>query len=178
MKNENNNQVELATDLTVAWLSNPNTRAAVDDIPAFLRAVHDALGALVTPAAQTGDQEATVEYKPAVSVRKSLADPEYIVSMIDGKKYRSLTRHLNANGLSPADYRERYGLKPDYPLVAPAYSAERRAIAKQLGLGRKKGQKVEKEVAAVTATRKPAPKKRKSAADAKEAAKAHLGGIE
>lgn len=181
MSNENNNQVELATDLTVAWLSNLNTRATVDDIPTFLASVHAALGALTSNSdvGAAGGDAAAVEYKPAVSVRKSLADPNFIVSMIDGKPYRSLTRHLNANGLSPAEYRERYGLKADYPLVAPAYSAARSEVAKRLGLGRKKGEKAEKKAGEeAAAADKPLTKVRKgkSIAAAKAAAKAHLGG--
>lgn len=177
MSNEINNQVELATDLTVAWLSNPNTRAAVDDIPAFLALVRSALEGLATATVDAAVENVPAEYKPAVSVRKSLADPNFIVSMIDGKPYRSLTRHLNANGLSPAEYRQRYGLKSDYPLVAPAYSAARNEVAKRLGLGRKKvekvGQKAPEEAAAAN---KPATKGRKgkSIAAATAAAKAHL----
>ena len=173
MTDENNGRIELATALTVAWLWNPNTRSSADDIPAFLSSVHSALGKLGAPAVDAVE-EASATYTPAVSVRKSLADPEYIVSMIDGRKYRSLKRHLSANGLTPVQYRERYGLKADYPTTAPAYSAVRSAAARATGLGRKAVEKV----AEVVVNEKPAPKgrKRKSVADAKKAAKAHLGG--
>lgn len=172
MNNENINQVELATGITVAWLSNPNTRADVDDIPTFLKTVHDAIGELVTPAAGASDQEPGVEYTPAVSVRKSLADPNFIVSMIDGKPYRTLKRHLAANGLTPDEYRQRYGLKDSYPMTAPGYSDARREVAKKLGLGRNAGAKPTK-----AADQEPSPKARKgkSIADAKAAAKVHLG---
>lgn len=172
--NNQNDRIALATDLTVAWLSNPHTRVNADDVPAFLRSMVETVGSLGTAATGAGSTEAPVEHRPAVSVRKSLADPEFIVSMIDGKKYRSLKRHLGANGLTPDEYRERYGLKPDFPMVAPAYSAARSATAKAIGLGRKV---VEKIADAVT-DEKPAPKPRKdkSVAAAKAAAKAHLAG--
>jgi predicted transcriptional regulator len=76
-------------------------------------------------------------YTPAVSVRKSLSSPEHILSMIDGKPYKTLKRHLATHGLSPDDYRQRYNLPKSYPLVAPSYSEARRAVATRLGLGRK-----------------------------------------
>lgn len=78
-----------------------------------------------------------------VSARKSLASSDHIMSMIDGKKYRSLKRHLTSSGLTPAQYRERYKLKAGYPIDAPAYSEARRAMAKTIRLGRKAGTKVE-----------------------------------
>jgi predicted transcriptional regulator len=81
------------------------------------------------------------EYMPAISARKSLASKDHIISMIDGKPYKALRRHLATNGLTPAEYRERYGLKPDYPMVAESYSESRRAMAKKIGLGRKPGQR-------------------------------------
>ena len=166
--------ISLATDLTVAWLANPNTRANPNDIPAFLASVHDALGRLGTTTADVAETKSDTRYEPAVSVRKSLSDPNFIISMLDGKPYKSLKRHLSANGLTPDQYRERYGLKADYPMTAPAYSAVRSAAATAIGLGRKAVEKV----AEVVSDEKPAPKPRKgkSVAAAKKAAKAHLGG--
>jgi predicted transcriptional regulator len=79
-----------------------------------------------------------------VTARKSLASKEHIISMIDGKPYKTLRRHLATNGMTPAEYRERYNLKADYPMVAEAYSESRRAMAKKIGLGRKPGQTVQK----------------------------------
>ena len=80
---------------------------------------------------------------------------DHVISLIDGKPYRTLRRHLSTHGLTPEDYRRRYGLKADYPMVAEAYSESRRAMAKVIGLGRKAGQKVEKAVdGAVKTTRK------------------------
>ncbi|MBC7831447.1 MAG: MucR family transcriptional regulator [Hyphomicrobium sp.] len=73
----------------------------------------------------------------AVSPRKSLASPDHIISMIDGKPYRMLKKHLGRHGLTPDEYRARYKLQADYPMVAPAYAAERSEMAKRSGLGRK-----------------------------------------
>ncbi len=77
------------------------------------------------------------DHPPAVSVRKSLASADHIISMIDGKPYKTLRRHLSTHGLTPDDYRQRYGLKADYPMVAPGYSKARSSMAKSIGLGRK-----------------------------------------
>lgn len=134
---EKQSMVELAVALTTAWLGNPNTRCAPEDVHAFLKNSHATLVGLSQPEAEPEQAEPTSEFTPAVSVRKSLADPDFIVSMIDGKRYRSLRRHLSTRGLTPETYRERYGLKPDYPMVAPGYAAQRSKLAKELGLGRK-----------------------------------------
>ena len=135
------NTVELATELTIAWLSNPNTRTNPDDVPAFLQSMHAAVGKLANPEAGEPEQ-VQQEHTPAVSVRKSLASRDHIISRIDGKPYRTLRRHLTTHGLTPDEYRQRYGLKPDYPMVAPSYSESRSAMAKTIGLGRKAGEKV------------------------------------
>jgi len=135
---DQSNPIDLATELTIAWLGNPHTRATAEEVPAFLQAMHDAVTKLTTPATPTLAQAATPEFTPAVSVRKSLASPEDIISMIDGRPYKALRRHLSSNGLTPADYRQRYGLRADYPMVAPAYSESRSAMAKTIGLGRKR----------------------------------------
>jgi predicted transcriptional regulator len=139
---DDNNTVELATELTIAWLSNPNTRTTADDIPAFLKSMHDAVAGLNGPAET--EAEPTHEYTPAVTSRKSLANPDFIISMIDGKPYKTLRRHLSTNGMTPDEYRQRYGLRADYPMVAPNYSESRRAMAHKIGLGRKAGAAVEK----------------------------------
>ena len=133
--------VELATELTVAWLSNSNNRVNTDDVPAFLHRMHDTVLSLSAGNASNGDDAAPAqEYTPAVSVRKSLASRDHIISMVDGKPYKTLRRHLATNGMTPDEYRTRYGLKADYPMVAPAYSESRSAMAKTIGLGRKPGQ--------------------------------------
>jgi predicted transcriptional regulator len=134
--------VELAAELTAAWLANPNTRATGEEAVAFLTAMHKTVGELgkgqaVEPELAQVEQE----HVPAVSVRKSLASRDHIISMLDGKPYKTLTRHLSANGLTPDGYRARYNLPKGYPMTAPAYSEQRREMAKKLGLGRKPGQK-------------------------------------
>ena len=133
--------VELATELTIAWLSNPNTRAQAEDIPAFLRSMHGAVVGLGEGQTEQPQAEPELKHEPAVTVRKSLSSPDHIISLIDGKPYKTLRRHLSRHGLTPEQYRERYNLKADYPMVAPAYAETRRDLAKKIGLGRKPGQK-------------------------------------
>ena len=135
------NAVELATELTIAWLSNPNTRASAEEVPSFLRAMHEAVGALGGGAEPEETVEASPAQAPAVSVRKSLSSKDHIISMIDGKPYKTLRRHLARHGLTPDQYRERFGLKADYPMVSESYSNARREMAKKIGLGRKPGMK-------------------------------------
>lgn len=139
-ENDQPNTLELATDLAIAWLSNPNTNASADEIPAFLQKVY---GALTSLGSGTGSDEVPdePEYTPAVSVRKSLASKDHIISMIDGKPYKTLRRHLSTHGMTPEQYRERYGLKADYPMVSESYSQVRRDMAKKIGLGRKPGER-------------------------------------
>lgn len=134
------NAVDLATDLTIAWLSNPNTRASSEDVPAFLQQMHAAISGLNAAPATVEEPVEEQQYAPAVTARKSLASKDHIISMIDGKAYKTLRRHLAGHGLTPEQYRERYNLKADYPMVAPSYSEARRTMAKTIGLGRKKGQ--------------------------------------
>lgn len=136
-----NNAVELATELTIAWLGNPNTRISAEEVPAFLGKMHETVSALLGSGTELPSSQPAEEYTPAVSARKSLASKDHIISMIDGKPYKTLRRHLATNGMTPAEYRERYGLKPDYPMVAENYSESRRAMAKKIGLGRKPGQR-------------------------------------
>jgi predicted transcriptional regulator len=133
--------VELATELTIAWLSNPNTRAQANEVPDFLRTMHEAVSGLTGSGSSSAEEQSQARSPaPAVTVRKSLASKEQIISLIDGKPYKTLKRHLANHGLTPAQYRERYGLKPDYPMVAPAYAERRRDLAKSIGLGRKRSQ--------------------------------------
>lgn len=135
------NPVELATELTIAWLGNQNNRVAPEDVPAFLRAMHATVTELANAGAAASadveDMPSEEAFAPAVSVRKSLASRDHIISMIDGKPYKTLRRHLTTHGLTPEEYRARYKLKPDYPMVAEAYSEQRRAMAKKIGLGSK-----------------------------------------
>jgi predicted transcriptional regulator len=165
------NSIELATELTIAWLGNPNTRTSADDVPAFLQSMHAAVERLGGAAVETPAAETAVEYTPAVTARKSLASKDHIISMIDGKPYRTLRRHLTSNGLTPEEYRARYNLKADYPMVAESYSEARRTMAKSIGLGRKPAQKTEGDGA-------PAPKAKRGGKAALDAAKEALGTAE
>lgn len=126
----------LAADLAAAWLANPNTHVDADGAAEVLRTLYAAAATLGEPEVAM-DREHEVPHQPAVTARKSLANRDVILSMIDGKPYKSLRRHLSAKGLTPDEYRARYGLKADYPMVAPGYSEARSATAKRLGLGRK-----------------------------------------
>lgn len=148
------NAVELATELTIAWLGNPNTRSSAEDVPAFLGKMHETVSTLLGGTTDAAPTETVTEYTPAVTARKSLASKDHIISMIDGKSYKTLRRHLATHGMTPAEYRERYGLKPDYPMVAENYSESRRAMAKKIGLGRKPGARKPEAAPAPATTRK------------------------
>ena len=149
--------LELATELTIAWLGNPNTRISADEVPSFLRRMHETVSELTAGPAEEPAPAPQAEYTPAVTARKSLSSRDHIISMIDGKPYKTLRRHLATNGLTPDQYRERFGLKSDYPMVAEAYSESRRAMAKQIGLGRKSTRTPTEEAAPEAA---PAPAQR------------------
>ncbi|MCW1432457.1 MucR family transcriptional regulator [Novosphingobium sp. JCM 18896] len=161
-----NNFLEFATELTIAWLSNPNTRASAEEVPGFLQTMHSAVAGLAGSPAVEAEAPSEPEYKPAVTVRRSLASKDHLISMIDGKPYKTLKRHLSTHGLTPAEYRERYGLKADYPMVAESYAEMRRGLAKKIGLGRKPGTKVAPRKAA---TKPKAPRATKAAAEGAEA---------
>lgn len=131
------NSIELATELTIAWLNNPNNRVSADEVPAFIQRMHSTLNGLADTGSSSEQPAQQQEFTPAVSARKSLSSPDHIISMIDGKPYKTLRRHLATHGLTPEQYRERYKLKADYPMVAPNYSEHRRAMAHKIGLGSK-----------------------------------------
>ena len=141
MTEETANPVELATELTIAWLGNQNNRVSADDVPAFLRTMHSTIIELESRSsiadAPSEESATSQEFTPAVSVRKSLASKDHIISMIDGKPYKTLRRHLSTHGLTDVQYRERYNLRPDYPMVSENYSLARREMAQKIGLGRK-----------------------------------------
>jgi predicted transcriptional regulator len=126
---ETDSLVGLTADIVAAQVAN-NT-VAVSDVPALIQNVHAALAALgnAAPVAVEGP-------KPAVSIRASIK-PDYLVSMIDGKRYKMLKRHLGQNGYTPESYRAAYGLPADYPMTAATYAAMRSELAKKIGLGRK-----------------------------------------
>ncbi len=121
--------VAYATGIVSAYVRN-NT-VDVDDLPDLIRSVHAALQDLANPAAAAPEPP-----KPAVPVKKSIYK-DYLVCLEDGLKFKSLKRHLRSRyGLSPDEYRQKWGLPADYPMVAPGYSEKRSKLAKKMGLGR------------------------------------------
>lgn len=148
--------IELATDLTIAWLGNANTRAASEDVPAFLEKMHATVSALQGVTQPEPEPAPAEEHVPAITARKSLASRDHIISMIDGKPYRTLRRHLSTHGLTAEQYRERYKLPATYPMVASAYSETRSEMARKIGLGRKAGSTAKKRGRAAKSVDKPA----------------------
>ena len=129
---EKDELVELTADIVSAYVSN-NTVVATD-LPALISNVFDAL----KKAASSGAQPAKEELRPAVPIKKSVTS-EYIICLEDGKKFKSLKRHLRTHyDLSPEEYREKWGLPHDYPMVAPSYAAARSDLAKRMGLGQRR----------------------------------------
>ena len=125
--------ITLTSDIVAAHVS--NNSVGVDDVPALIQNVYGALAGLGA-APQT-----EVKPEPAVSVRASVKN-DHIVCLEDGKKMKMLKRHLMTDhGMTPDEYRARWGLPSDYPMVAPDYAEKRRDLAKKIGLGRKPGQK-------------------------------------
>jgi predicted transcriptional regulator len=121
--------LELATQVVAAYVANnPLPRS---DLPALIQAVHSAVESLGKGSEVAQPQ---IETKPAVSIRKSIT-PDYLVCLEDSKRFKSLRRHLRLHGLTPVQYREKWSLPSDYPMVAPNYSTERSALAKKIGLG-------------------------------------------
>lgn len=123
--------VEMATDIVAAYVGKNSVPAS--DLPNLLTGVHKALCAVVEGPTASPQQE------PAVSVKKSVT-PDYLICLEDGRRFKSLKRHLRTKfGLSPEDYRRKWGLPPDYPMVAPNYAKARSALAKQKGFGMRRG---------------------------------------
>jgi len=123
--------LEAACKIVSAYVR--NNHIAVSELPQMIRNVHGTLGGLGGAA----QMDAQAQQKPAVSVRKSIT-PDYIVCLEDGKKLKMLKRYLRTRyGMSPEDYRAKWGLPADYPLVAPNYAARRSEFAKKIGLGRR-----------------------------------------
>ena len=126
-----NDLIDLSADIVCAYVS--HNALSASDLPKLIADVHVALRNLHSPV----PVEVNEELKPAVPVRKSVA-PDYIICLEDGKKFKSLKRHLRTHyNLSPEEYREKWKLPADYPMVAPNYSETRSRLAKDNGLGRK-----------------------------------------
>ena len=121
--------IELTADIVSAYVSkNPLPTAA---LAGFIGEIHQSLSRLSGKI-----EEAPSTLVPAVPIKKSVT-PDYIISLEDGRKFKSMKRYLGLRGMTPAEYREKWGLPRDYPIVAPNYAAQRSALAKSLGLGRK-----------------------------------------
>lgn len=124
--------IEMVSDIVSAYVAhNP---VPVADLPKLIERVH----ATLTEIESGGTTEAKPDLKPAVPVRKSVTD-DHIVCLEDGKKFKSLKRHLRTRyDMSPEEYREKWGLGPDYPMVAPNYAKQRSQLARKMGLGQSK----------------------------------------
>jgi len=134
----------LTADIVSSHLS--NNSVAVADVPALIQSVYEALNKAGQPA-----QAETPKAEPAVSIRTSVK-PDYIVCLEDGKKLKMLKRYLRTNyDMSPEDYRSKWGLPRDYPMVAPNYAEQRRGLAQKIGLGRRPGTAVKTATKAVKA---------------------------
>lgn len=121
--------ITLTSDIVAAHVS--NNSVAVSDLPLLIQNVHAALSSLENPAPAP-----EVKPEPAVSVRASIK-PDYIICLEDGKKLKMLKRHLMTHyQMTPEDYRAKWGLPADYPMVAPNYADQRRTLAKKIGLGK------------------------------------------
>lgn len=126
------NYIELAADIVSAYVSNNSVPSG--DLPGLINDVHSALlkvtGGVVEPQVEAP--------KPAISVKKSIT-PDHIICLEDGKKFKSLKRHLRTQyNMSPEQYREKWNLPADYPMVAPNYAKARSELAKEMGLGQQR----------------------------------------
>jgi predicted transcriptional regulator len=162
MTTETPNYIELAADIVSAFVSNNSVPTA--ELPSLIKNVHAALQNVSQPAAMQEEAKPA----PAVSIKKSLT-PDYLISLEDGKQYKSLKRHLGKLGLTPEAYREKWGLPRDYPMVAPNYAAKRSELAKSLGLGQIRSKAAQAKTAAndevkTAPVKAPAKRGRKKAA--------------
>jgi predicted transcriptional regulator len=123
--------VEFAADIVAAYVG--NNSVPVTELPSLINDVIRALNGAMS----TGGEVVLEEVRPAVPIKKSVT-PDYIICLEDGKKFKSLKRHLRTHyDLTPERYREKWGLPPDYPMVAPNYAVARSKLARQMGLGQR-----------------------------------------
>lgn len=124
--------IQMTSEVVAAYVSNNPVQAG--DLPNVITRVHNTMKEL----SSSGGEEAVKDANPAVSVRKSIT-PDYLICLEDGKRFKSLKRHLRSKyNLSPEEYREKWGLPADYPMVAPNYAKQRSELAKKMGLGQSK----------------------------------------
>src|SRR3954447_1723181 len=147
--------LEETTSIVAAYLG--NNRVPISEIPTLIGTIHEVLATLGQPA----EPEAAAKLTPAVPIRKSVT-PDYLVCLEDGKKLKMLKRHLRSTyGMTPDEYRAKWKLPADYPMVAPNYAARRSQFAKEIGLGRRPQSEPEPEPAPAPA--KPRRRSRKAA---------------
>jgi predicted transcriptional regulator len=145
--NQNERVVELTADIASAYVG--NNSVTPNDLPNLIKSI---FGALIS--ATTSLEKLVEPQTPAVSIKKSITD-DYVICLEDGRRFKSLKRHLRTKyNLSPEDYRAKWGLPKDYPMVAPSYAAARSSLAKQMGLGGRPAPKAE----TVARKAKPAPR--------------------
>jgi predicted transcriptional regulator len=133
--NNKNELIELTAEIVAAYVG--NNPVSQTDLPKLIGDVYRSLSTATTDAAEPQKEE-IADQKPAISVRKSV-NPDFIICLEDGKKFKSLKRHLRTHyNLSPEQYREKWGLAADYPMVAPNYAKARSSLAKQMGLGQRR----------------------------------------
>jgi predicted transcriptional regulator len=150
---ESSYSIETTANLVAAYVSNNSVPSS--ELPALIASIHNAVtglgnGSAAAPAVQD------VAKPTAGAIRKSVSD-EGIVSFIDGKSYKTLKRHLTSHGVTPQQYRERFGLPHDYPMVAPSYAAKRSELARAIGLGQVGAKQAQ---TTVSAEKKTAPRKK------------------
>ncbi|GJD65889.1 MucR family transcriptional regulator [Methylobacterium frigidaeris] len=145
--------IGLAADIVGAYVTKNNVPAS--ELPGLIAATHAALAKLTAPPAPAVEKPT-----PPVPIRRTVT-PDHIISLEDGKPYKSLKRHLTTRGLTPAEYRQKWGLPPDYPMVAANYAAQRSELAKSLGLGQiRRDRAAAQKVDAESKAAEPAPARR------------------
>ena len=130
------NIIGLTAEIVASYVEKNSISA--NDLPALIKSIHHTLTNIEAPAAPEA-----VALTPAVPIKKSIT-PDFIISLEDGRKFKSMKRYLSGKGMTPDQYRAKWGLPKDYPMVAATYAAVRSNLAKSLGLGRKPGEKAPK----------------------------------
>jgi predicted transcriptional regulator len=148
------NYAGLTADIVSAYVSKNSVRPA--DLPDLIGSVHTALRTAGTSAAKPEEAKPT----PAVNPKKSIT-PDFLISLEDGRQYKSLKRHLSGRGLTPEQYRAKWGLPRDYPMVAESYAKKRSELAKKMQLGHKRGRPAQARTAATTERAAAAPAKKR-----------------
>lgn len=128
---------KLTSDIVAAYVANNKVSSA--ELSEVIASVHSALRGLATEKQREPEKPV-----PMVPIKRSIT-PDYLISLEDGRRYKSLKRHLSGRGLTPAEYREKWGLAKDYPMVAPNYAKQRSELARALGLGQQRRKRPQKE---------------------------------